>query len=115
MAWFYDGIKSVSILLNCDEVKAIFEDAYDDMLKELLNQWTNLAHILMVTFYRSEFSKLLAMRFDSNIRTMKSITLTDERKYIVRNILYTCFENGTIDGKTAFREITKHALANIMY
>lgn len=102
-------------LLNCDELKAVLEDEYDNVLKELLKQWTNLTHILMVTSYKLEFSKLLAMRFDYNLRTMTSMTLTDERKYIIRNILSTCFKNGALDGSMIFRELTKYVLTNIMY
>lgn len=102
-------------LLNRDELKDFLKDEYDNVLKELLNQWINIAHTLMVTSYKLEFSKLLDMRFDYNLRTMTSMTLTDERKYIIRNILATCFKNGTLDGSNIFKQLTEYVLANIIY
>jgi hypothetical protein len=102
-------------LLNRDELKDFLKDEYDNVLKELLNQWINIAHTLMVTSYRLEFSKLLDMRFNYNLRTMTSMTLTDERKYIIRNILSTCFKNGTLDGPNIFKQLTEYVLTNIIY
>ncbi|MOA16689.1 hypothetical protein D3C78_1369160 [compost metagenome] len=69
----------------------------------------------MVTSYKFEFAKLLSMRFNPELRTMGSLTLTDERKYIVRNILNTCFENSSADGASVFRELTKYVLSDIVY
>lgn len=101
-------------LLNCDRLKDILGEDYDNILKELLNQWTNIAHILLVTSYKYDLGILLAMRYDDNLRTMKSCTLTNERKYIMRNILHTCFENTVFNGSGVFREITKHVLLNLV-
>ena len=69
----------------------------------------------MITSYKNEFSNLLTMRFNYSLRTMKLITLTDERKYVLRNVLHTCFENSSIDGSVVFREMTKYVFENIMY
>jgi hypothetical protein len=102
-------------LLNRDELKAVLKDEYDNVLRELLNQWTNIAHTLMVTSYKIEFSKLLAMRFNYTLRSMTSMTLTEERKYIIKNILHTCFKNGTLDGPTIFKQLTEYVLTNVIY
>ncbi|MBU3131977.1 hypothetical protein KPL40_05890 [Clostridium gasigenes] len=102
-------------LLNNDELKEVLKDEYDNVLKELLNQWINIAHTVMITSYKLEFSKLLDMRFDYKLRNMTSMTLTDERKYIIRNILSTCFKNGTLDGPIVLKQLTKYVLSNIIY
>ncbi|WP_366290942.1 hypothetical protein [Paenibacillus sp. AN1007] len=124
---YYDGLGYASlypsiVLKNCfakqfnrKEIQAVFGDDYDDILKALLNDWTNLAHLIIVTFYKYEFAQLLNMRFNYELRTMKSITLTDERKHIVRNILNTCVENDDLDGPSAFRKLTQYVLSDIIY
>lgn len=104
-----------AVYLSSDEIKEAFGENYDDILKELLNQWTNFAHLLMVTAYKYEFSMLLRMRLSKELRTMGSLTLTDERKYILRNILNTCFENNRAHGPSVFRQLTKYVLQNILY
>lgn len=124
---YYDGLGYASlypsiVLKNCfakqfnrKEIQAVFGDDYDDILKALLNDWTNLAHLIIVTFYKYEFAQLLNMRFNYELRTMKSITLTDERKHVVRNILNTCVENDDLDGPSAFRKLTQYVLSDIIY
>ncbi len=124
---YYDGLGYASLYpsitikncfakqLNRTEIQAVFGNDYDDILKVLLNNWTNLAHLIMVTFYKYEFAQLLNMRFNYELRTMRTFTLTDERKHIVRNILNTCMENDDLDGPSAFRKLTQCVLSDIMY
>jgi hypothetical protein len=109
------GTRDFARYLNCDELKDLLDDEYDDLLKELLNQWTNLAHVLMITSYKLDFSQLLAMRYEYSLRTITSMTLTDERKHVMRNILSTCFKDGDSDGPAVFRKITKYVLTNVVY
>lgn len=103
-----------SYCLKQEELKSVFEDDYDETLKEFFNQWTNLTHVLIVTFYKAQFSNLKEMRFDRSMRTMPFLTLTDERKHVLRNILYTCFGSDEKNGAGVFQEITEYILTNIM-
>ncbi|MGV1056111.1 phage integrase SAM-like domain-containing protein [Clostridium perfringens] len=104
-----------SKFLNNDELKEFLKDEYNDILKELLNQWIDIAHTLMITSYKREFSNLLNMRFDYSLRRMTSMTLTDERKQVLRNILYTSFKNDILDVPNLFKKITEEVLFNIIY
>jgi hypothetical protein len=122
---YYDGMGFSSLcpsltlkycfaqLLNCDEVKNALNDDYDRVLKLLLNEWISIAQVLMVTCYKVDYSKLLNMRYDNSLRMMRMLTLTDERKYVVKNILSTCFKNGTLMGPEVFRRVTEYVLKNI--
>lgn len=101
--------------LNCDELKEFLKDEYDDILKEVLNQWIHIAHILMITSYKIEFLNLLNMRFDYSLRKMTPMTLTDERKQILRNILSTSLKNDDLDGPNVFKKITEKVLDKIYY
>lgn len=122
---YYDGMGFSSLcpsltlkyclakLLNCDEVKNALNDDYDRVLKLLLNEWISIAQVVMVTCYKCDYSKLLNMRYDNSLRMMRMFTLTDERKYVVKNILSTCFKNGTSTGPEVFRRVTEYVLKNI--
>ncbi len=89
------------------ELLDIFGEKYDYLLKMFLQEWTDVAHIVMVIAYKSMFYKLLRMRFDSNLRTVYGVSMTTDRKINLKNLYERCFRIDGMDGMETLRLIAQ--------
>lgn len=97
---------------NC--FKELFGVDYNNIVKELLYNWTNIIHTIMVTSYKNEYLNLLEMRYDLSKRNRLYLTMTDERKYVLRDIYSKCFEQNNTTASNTLREVTIIVLKEIL-
>ncbi len=100
--------------LNNDLLKLFLEEDYNIVIKNLLYEWTEYMHIIMVTSYKFEYLNLLRIRYDKSKRKMLYMTMTDERKYTLRDIYSKCLGIDEINIISNLRFITRCVLNKIL-
>lgn len=87
-----------------EELQNEFKDDYDNLIIVILYEWTNLAHIILVSEYKGFFKRLLGMRYDPELRSTYGVTMTDDRKISLRNLYSSCLQQ---DGMETLRLLVK--------
>lgn len=96
--------------IACDEMKQALGDDYDEIIKEFLKELTEISKLLLITTYRSRYKYLLEIRYNYAIRTMPYLTMTDERKYILRDMFIKGFN---ADNENVFECLSQCVLKRI--
>ena len=93
---------SIANELNQDEIRAEFERKFaekaEEMKKRYLLEVAEVAQIVLVTEYRGFMKILLDMRYDSELRTNLSLTMTDDRKKNLHLLYQSCMKQNGIQG-----------------
>ena len=82
-----------------------FRDGAEEMKRRYLLEVTEVAQIVLVTEYRFFMQKLLDMRYDKNLRSNLSLTMTDDRKFNLQKLYQTCMENEGLRGEESIKII----------
>ena len=96
--------------IACDEMKEALGDDYDEVIKEFLKEIAEISKLLLITTYKNRYRYLLEIRYNYAIRTMPYLTMTDERKYILRDMLNKGFK---ADNENVFRCLSECVLDRI--
>lgn len=95
--------------LNREDIKLEFSNKYgedaEEMKRRYLLEVADVAQIVLVTEYRAFLRRLLGMRYDQSLRTNLSLTMTDDRKYNLRNLYQTCMEKEGLKGAHAMKMV----------
>lgn len=91
------------------ELQQCLGNDFDEVMRRLMQEWTNVAHIVLVIQYRSIMKRLLRMRYDSELRTMTGFSMTDERKINLKSLYSSCLQKEGADGTETLNILTQVA------
>lgn len=100
--------------LNIEELADYLGEDYNEFLREFLEQFMEVSNSLIITINKSEYIKLFNLRFNVELRNMKALTITDERKTLLKSTFLTSLENDKVVGAASIRNITKNVLESMI-
>lgn len=100
---------AISEELNRDEIRKEFTDKFGDEAEEMKRRYllevTDVAQIVLVTEYRLFMRQLLRMRYDTELRTNLSTSMTNDRKDNLHKLYKSCLEQEGMKGAYALKII----------